>query len=257
MSKDKGVFKRYVVVTDEHYPLNNKAATRIVAKAIEIIKPTGLVRLGDLGEWESVNHWRWKRRKRPPLEYQVELIDKEIIDVVSWMDVHDEACDKAGVKSKIIMKGNHEVWLDNFVEENPFLTGYTFEQIVKRRKCGSKVLMHGAYHKLGKLALYHGDHYSGQNHGRAHVLNLGVDVMYGHHHDISVYSKANFNGPVTAYSIGCLKDLSYEANKWLKNRKHKWKNSFAIVSLVKNDFFVEIVEIKGDTAFLWGEKIKG
>ena len=50
----------------------------VVLKAIKKVKPNIFIHLGDLCENESVSHWKYKRRKRPPLEYIIPEIDKDI-----------------------------------------------------------------------------------------------------------------------------------------------------------------------------------
>ena len=77
-SRLKGVTKRYIVTPDKHFPLHDPKAISIVKQAIEIIKPDGYIDLGDAGEFSSVSHWQWKKKKRPPLEYQLPYIYKEL-----------------------------------------------------------------------------------------------------------------------------------------------------------------------------------
>ena len=66
------------------------------------------------------------------------------------------------------------------------------------------------------------------------------------------------DGPKSAWSIGCLKDMSDEANGWLGNRPINWAHAFAIVDFFKGGLFtVHIIQIiKGKTS-LWGELIEG
>ena len=70
--------KRAIVIPDQHFPIHDESAVRVVLKAIEFVKPTIFINLGDVGEWESVSAWKYKRRRRPPLEYQIPEIDTEI-----------------------------------------------------------------------------------------------------------------------------------------------------------------------------------
>ena len=42
---------RGIIIPDQHYPLEDKAATNCVVKAIKKIKPDIFVNLGDVGEW--------------------------------------------------------------------------------------------------------------------------------------------------------------------------------------------------------------
>ena len=52
----------------------------------KIIKPDGYIDLGDTGEWSSVSHWQWKKKRRPPLEYQLPSVIKEIEEVNMFKD---------------------------------------------------------------------------------------------------------------------------------------------------------------------------
>ena len=75
------VIKRAIVIPDQHFPIEDKKAVSVVLKAIKIVKPTLFINLGDVGEWASVSPWKWKRKKKPPVEYQLPIIDREIIEV--------------------------------------------------------------------------------------------------------------------------------------------------------------------------------
>ena len=87
--------------------------------------------MGDFAEGEYVSHWRWSRRKRPPLEYQLPLIDKEVAEVNMHMDRIDYVLDKVGCKKKYLAMGNHDNWYNAFVEENPYLEQYKPETLFK------------------------------------------------------------------------------------------------------------------------------
>ena len=67
--RDKGVVKRAIVTPDKHFPLHDVKSINILCKTIEIVRPDIYVDLGDVGEWEAFSHWKWKRKKKPPLEY--------------------------------------------------------------------------------------------------------------------------------------------------------------------------------------------
>ena len=88
--KKKGVVKRAIVTPDKHFPLADLAAINCVKRTIEIVKPDIYVDLGDVGEWHGSSHWQWRKKKRPPLEYQIPFIDKDIVDVNKGIDIEDE-----------------------------------------------------------------------------------------------------------------------------------------------------------------------
>ena len=55
--------KRAIVIPDQHFPIHDESAVKVVLKAIEFVKPDIFINLGDVGEWSSVSGHRYKRRK--------------------------------------------------------------------------------------------------------------------------------------------------------------------------------------------------
>lgn len=81
--------------------------------------------------------------------------------------------------------------------------------------------------------------------------------MYGHWHDLQTYTATSADGPITAWSIGCLKEMSGESIAFTKGRPINWIHAFAVVDYVgRNDFFVNVVEIKNGRAVILGEVIQ-
>ena len=256
--KKKGVVRRAIVTPDKHFPLADIPAIKVVCKAIEIVKPDIYIDLGDVGEWHGCSHWQWKKKKRPPLEYQLPFIEQDIIDVNKGMDIIDEALDKANCKERHMIEGNHDDWMNYFVDEHPYLQEKRFKECVNLKKRGYKYHQAGEYLKIGKLAFYHGHHFAGIQHTRNHLLRLGTNVMYGHHHDIQQSSVTHLDGQKSAWSIGCLKDMSKEQNLWLGGRNHNWSHAFAIVDFYESGLFtVHVIQIINGKTSLWGEVIDG
>jgi len=250
--------KRVVVWPDTHFPLHDKKAFSCALKALEKLKPDTFIQLGDIGEWEAASFWRYKKVKRPPLEYQLAELDIEIGQINKCLDRLDASLDKAGVTRKVITQGNHELWLDGLVQENPYLKGYTFKEAIKAKERGYEIIPAGKYFKLGKLSMYHGHHFNGVMHTRNHLLRLGTNIMYGHHHDVQQYTLTQLGKTVNAWSIGCLKDMRSEKNEWLGGRPTNWQHAFAIVDLDKSgNFLVTTVNIMNGKAMVDGELIKG
>lgn len=257
-TKTKLKTKRAIVTPDKHFPLHDVPAINVLCKAIEKVKPEIYVDLGDVGEFESVSHWQWRKKKRPPLEYQLPFVDEEIKKVNEGMDIIQKSLDKAKVKEKYFCEGNHDDWLNRFVEENPYLTKYKFKDALKLKERGYKYYPCGKMLKIGELYFYHGNHYAGVNHTRNHLLRMGCNVMYGHHHDMQQSSVTHMDGPKSAWSIGCLKDMTAEANAWLGNRQHNWQLGFAIVNFYgKGQFNVELCTIIDGKTVVDGELIDG
>ena len=225
-----------VIFPDIHFPHEDKKALACALKVLEYVKPYGFLLLGDFAEGESVSHWQWAKKKRPPLEIQLESVDREIELVNAGLDKIDASCKKAGVKKKILTMGNHEVWYDNLVLENPFLKEYKAHRAFKIEKRGYVWHEYGKYVKIlnSKLWAYHGGHYMGVNHPRSHLQNLGINVLYGHTHDSLKSVVTHMDGAKMAYSMGCLCKMEKE---FLKNRKTNWTHNVGVLDIFSNGNF--------------------
>ena len=253
----KNPVRRAIVTPDKHFPLADMPAINVVCKTIEIVKPDIYIDLGDVGEWHGCSHWQWKKKKRPPIEYQLPFIDKDIKDVNDGMDIIDESLDKVNCKEKYITEGNHDDWMNRFTDEHPYLE-YRFKDAVNLKDRGYTFYPIGKYLKIGKLFFYHGHHFGSINHTRNHLVRLGSNIMYGHHHDLQQSSLTHMDGVKSAWSIGCLKDMGDEKNAWLGNRKHNWSHAFSIVDFFENGYFtVHVIQIINGRTSLWGSVIDG
>jgi hypothetical protein len=250
--------KRFIISPDKHFPYHDEPAVKCFIKAIEIIKPDGYVDVGDVLENEGCSHWQWRKKKRPPLEYQLPFIENDIEQGNEGLDRLDEALDKVNCKNKYLCQGNHDEWLDRFVEEHPYMTNLSFKKAMKIKERGYKYYPMGKILKIGKLNFYHGHLYSGIHHTRNHLLKMGANIMYGHHHDIQQCSITHLDGPKSAWSIGCLKNMEPSNNRWLGNRQVNWGHAFAIVDFFTGGLFTAtVLQIVNGKTSLWGNIIDG
>lgn len=250
--------KRAIVLPDIHVPLHSKPAMRCVYEAIEIVKPDTIILLGDVAELESVSMWQWKKKKRPHLDAQIELLKKDIKAANRVLSDIEKVCFENDVVNKFYCQGNHEVWLDNFIEENPHLENQYSVVNALALDCGWNYYPYGKYLTIGDLNFYHGGHYAGMYHAMNHVKQLAANVMYAHHHDVAREGVASMRGVHAAWCIGSLKQYDSESNKWLKGRKVNWSHAFAIVDWFKGGKFkVEVVDITAGKTAVWGNFIDG
>ncbi len=257
--QDIGVVKRVVVTPDKHFPLHDQKAINCLTKTIDVVMPDAYIDLGDVGEFHAFSAWRFKRKKKPPLDYLVKDFDKDVRAVNKGMDIIDEALDKVNCKEKYITEGNHDNWLNLAVEMYPYIPKYKFATAMKLKERGYKYQPFGKLLKMGKLYFYHGHQYGGQYHAANHLRKMGCNVMYGHWHDLQHITATHVDGPKAAWSIGCLKDMTPKANDWLNNRNVNWAHAFAIVDFFEKSgkFTVHIIQIIDGKTSLWGELIKG
>ena len=255
---DKGVVQRAIVTPDKHFPLHDQKSINCLKTTIEIVRPDIYVDLGDVGEWEAFSAWKYKRKKMPPLEFLINDFKKDVKAVNKGMDQIDESLDIVGCKEKYITEGNHDNWLNMCVEKYPYIPQYKFANAVHLKDRGYKYYSFGKHLKIGKLYFYHGHQYGGQYHTANHLRKLGCNIMYGHWHDLQQMSATHMDGPKSAWSIGCLKDMKADKNEWLANRRINWAHAFAIVDFYTGGHFtVHIIQMINGRTSLWGELIDG
>ena len=258
MARTKNKHKRAVVIPDVHFPFQDDKAISCVLKAIKLVKPEIFICLGDLGEWHSVSPWRYKRRRRPPLEYTIDDLVKEAELVNKGLDRFDDVLKEVKCTEKHMIEGNHDNWLNFFVEEYPYLSQYEFKNIMNLKERGYKYYKYGKYLKIGKLYFYHGGHYTTVYHTRQHAMNLGKNIVYGHVHDVQRIGVTHVDGAHHGFSLGCLKDMSADSNIWLKGRHVNWAHAFGIIDWFPNgDFRLDVVDITNGKTFVWGQPISG
>ena len=250
------ITKTAIVIPDRHIPLHDVKACSVVKQAVKVVKPDIFIDLGDLGEWDSVSSWKYKKIARPPLEYQTPIIDEEIRLINEELDVWDKVL--KNVETKYICKGNHELWLDDFVLAHPYLKDkYSLENALNLKERGFKVYSHNQPLVIGKLAFIHGA-FTTIYHARRHLETYGISICYGHVHDTQSHTQTKLSGTIGAWALGCLKDMSREKNLWLRGRLHNWKHSFGIVTWFPNgNFKMEVVDIVDGKTSLWGNEIIG
>ena len=244
-----------VVFPDIHFPNHDEKAFNCALNIIKKVKPTGFLCLGDFADGESVSHWQWRKKKRPPTEYQLPMIYKEIDEVNEGLDQIDSALKSVKCKKKIMVQGNHELWFDNFVEENPYLDHLGSRKAFKIDSRGYKWYPYGKIFKVlgSKLYAYHGGHYGGIAHARTHALQFGCNIIYGHTHDSQKATVQHIDGAHMAHSLGCLTDMTKD---YLKGRPTNSSHNVGVEDIFTNgNFNLVVLEIVNGYTSYCGEII--
>jgi hypothetical protein len=254
--------KRIFLMPDTHFAPegeknggHDELALRTALKAIEVVRPDELIHIGDIGEWESVSPWQYKRQRRPPLQYTLNALDQDIFAVNQQLDRIDAVCKKAGVRKKTLLEGNHELWVTEMVSEMDLAADhYQLPKQLRLRQRGWAWHEYGKYVKRGRLRLYHGGHYATIHHAYNHAVKLGASVAYGHTHDVQYVTVPSADGPHLGVSLGCLCKLQ---KGFLKGRSTNWQHAFGVLYLQPNgDFNVEVHRIEKGWATVMGREIK-
>ena len=183
------------------------------------------------------------KQRRPTLQTdELKELDLEFIEAAKILEEIEKVLPKGCVK--VFLKGNHEDRADKIIEKPDGIYWKRHLDIDDRLGLtarGWKVFKYNESWKLGHLHYTHGAFF-GKHHAWQHAQHWCKNVMYGHTHQIQVFTMSSpvRELPVWSGSIGCLADVSPE---WHRNKPNSHEHAFAEVSYIGEDFFPVIHRI--------------
>jgi predicted phosphodiesterase len=234
---EKQVITRNVVLPDIHYPHHDEKAVGCVMKIMKDYKPHRIILAGDYLDMEPVSHWIQDKKRV--------MENKRLMDDYKGANkLLDNLIRVSGkqLKEVIYLHGNHEHWLEQYIDRHPEMEGLIEVENhikVKDPKIKLQFVPMNDFYKLGKLHITHGL-FINKYHASKTLESTGRSVMYGHTHDISMFSKMGLieDEKHVAMSIGCLTNLS---PAYMKNRPHNWIHGMALVDVRKGGRFTSLV----------------
>lgn len=242
---------KFAVWPDTHVPQQDHKAVDTALSLLQWYKPDVTVILGDFMDCAPVSHWL--KDKRQTLEGQRLAKDAEKANIL--LDDIQKL-----TKKIIFLEGNHEDWIRQAINSNPQLEGLIDLEVLLKFKARPKIIQveeYGGVANLGKLWFTHGM-YVTQNHARAHVEAFGRSIVYGHTHDVQLYTKVSpidIDDKHMGLSLGCLADKNPEYNK---NRPNKWVHAVGLGTVRNNGGFnIDPIIISKGVASYAGRNFKG
>lgn len=241
---------RVVVQPDTHFPEYDSDAISTFCNFLKYYKPHGLINLGDFMEMGSVSHWGTNGNK-----FKDEAIGaRELLKRIG---------DAAGPQCifKRFLIGNHESWMTQYFElKTPELgdlneidTGVSlkFEDILGLKDFGYRTVPLNEILNVGDANFIHG-YYTSRNHAQTHLNVFGVNIYYGHLHDIQSYSGVSVKGTHEAMSLGCLRTLNAP---FMKGKPNNWNHSFGIFEFRSDGTYTRYAPILINGVFSFNGKI--
>jgi len=234
----KGI-KNFLACADLHYPLFARDAWGAFLNFLSFFKPKVFVFGGDQLDLSLVSHFdksKIRKTEGHRLFREYDGFDLEILQPLESRLPKD--C------KKIWINGNHEDWIEQWLDENPvFEGGVEPENYLRLNGRGWEIFPYGSrnaektvYWLTPKLCIAHG-FYCNVYHSRKHVEAVGKSIIYFHTHTFQSFTKENIvenKDHHTAYAIGCMckTDPSYG-----KGRPNRWLQGFCYGYLLENGNF--------------------
>lgn len=233
MQKETSRNKTAIVFGDLHLPDHDPKALSVLLKVMRDNKWNYVVNIGDFMDFGCISHHnksalRAVEGKRVQADFQ--LANKILDDIQA-------ACGK--VDEHVYLEGNHEEWVEKWIDANPILEGvFEVETQLKLEERGIDFIRRSEprnLYTIGNARFIHGN-YTNDAHAKKHALHYGTNIFYGHLHDVQSYSLTvhGDDKEIVAQCIGCLcdKNLSYK-----KGRPDKWNHAFMTMTFLPNGNF--------------------
>lgn len=249
--KDTDVF-RMVVQPDTHVPEHDPVAIQVFCDFLADYQPNGLVNLGDFMEMGSVSHWE-------PRDAKPRRFVPEVKAARAVLQQIDEAAGPRCIFKRFLI-GNHEDWLDQLlslkipevydgIEELGF--PMRVQDFLSLKDFGYRVVPINEILQVGDLHFIHG-YYTNLHHAKKHLDIFGVNMMYGHLHDVQSHSGVSVRGVHQATSIGCLRSLNAP---FMKGKPNNWSHAFGIVEFRLDGSFTQYVPVIVDGRMTFNGKV--
>jgi predicted phosphodiesterase len=222
----------HLVLPDMHGKYVDIDAFKNVMNYAEGKEWDSVVQLGDLCDFDAVSHWnktklRNMEGKRVATEYN--FVNKLL----------DSLANSTQGAPITVIQGNHDYWIERYLEENPQLIGLLeMEECLRFKERGInfvKFWENGKQHKIGHAHFIHGT-YVTKYHARRHAEAYGTNIFYGHTHDIQSYSyeRQGDNATYVGQSLGTISRYDME---YTRGKPNKWQQAFAVFYVMPDGFF--------------------
>ncbi len=234
-------------------PLHDPKAHHVLLKIASDWKPQVIIMGGDGLDCGAASHWN---ANKPRLTEGLRL-EKDAADY------HGEVLqplEGLGAKQKHYILGNHEDWVEQFVDSNPAIEGLvSVDDMLGLTSNGWDVHPQGSVINEGKLYFMHGDTVRSSTYpARYAVDTYGRSICFGHFHSPQSHTRVSALDTAdkhTGRSVGCLcrKDPGYG-----RGSPNRWAQGFLLFERADDGYFqVHEIAVTEGQAIWSGRRYRG
>jgi hypothetical protein len=238
-------------------PLHDyKAWGALLAFAADF-KPETFILGGDILDCGAVSHHNKGKPRRTEgfrlLQDAVEC-EKNVIEEIDRL--------VTGRGRKVYLRGNHEDWLEDVMDEDPALDGMfdiahllNLKGYVNPRE-NWEVPEFSDVVREGKLHFIHGHEVSGGEHvAKSAVVNYERSIRFGHHHTYQTYTKTSAVDQKLAKTGTAVPCLCSKGPKYGEGKPNRWVQGFNFGYIEPNGTFTDFIAIILEGKFHWNGKV--
>ena len=246
--------KSALVLPDLQVPYQDDRSLNIVETVMAAEPWDEIVQLGDFMDHDSIAHFNMGQLRK--IEGKTLFADYAVGNGVldRWQKIRPKA-------KFVIIQGNHDFRPEKLVDAQPQLRGLVeTEHGLNLKKRGIKWVPfwedRRLSYQIGNAYFIHGL-YTNEHHSKKHCLRWGVNIFYGHLHDVQCFPMVlkGEDKTIVGQSLGCL--CRYDQS-WLQGAPTNWQQAFATFHFWPDGFFqYNVYRIFKHRCFYGGRTIQG
>lgn len=236
-------YERWLIIPDTQIPYEDKRTLAALEAYIADVQKSddpfvGWIQMGDFLDFDEISRWN--------VGYEASIkgdLAESFERGNTFLDRHQELM---GLSKKpyqmVILEGNHDWRVRDFGRKHPHLAKHVdFAKNLRLEERGIKFVECWEKHEVfqkGKAFFVHGN-FINKYHAAKMVDTYGVNIYYGHSHDVMEFPKVTWgkDKTVVGKSLGCL--CIYEM-PYMKTKPSNWQQAFAEFYFFPDGYFQEI-----------------
>lgn len=220
------------MIPDLQFPYHDQKSINAIYDYVtdeDTIEFDEVIQIGDLMDFDYCS--RWTKGNYKFLEGKRFLSDYEKAN--EWLDEFQEVMRSNNERIDFtFMEGNHDIRPKDVIAANPQLEGMIeMEKCLNFDKRGIFFMDNWNSNQLYQLGKAHFHHYprkgsGGKHHAKGVVSRFGINVFYGHLHDVQCFSLSNYgeDHTVVGQSLGTLSKYRMD---YMGHSPSNWQQAFA------------------------------
>lgn len=221
-----------LVIPDLQVPYHDVRALKLVEQVMVDHHWDEIIQLGDFMDHDSISHHNVGQLRK--IEGKTLFADYAVGNAI--LDRWQGLAPKAKIT---IIEGNHDYRTEKLVDAQPQLRGLVETphglNLKKRGIRWVPFWSAGEVYSIGNAHFIHGK-YTNEHHAKKHVTRYGVNIFYGHLHDVQCFPLVLLgeDKTIVGQSLGCL--CRYDQS-WLQGAPTNWQQAFGSFHFFDDGFF--------------------
>lgn len=224
------------MIPDLQIPYHDKKTIKAVNSFIKTQFFDELLYIGDFLDLDCISHFN----RKAPKNLLNKSLEKDFEEGRQFLDEQINLVRYNNPECKVtLLEGNHEHrverWVTEFPQFSEFMDIERNLQLKDKKVKYVKSWSEGKLYKIGNAYFTHGLYY-GDNHAKKMVDRYGVNIYYGHTHDVMSYAKVlhGKDKTIEGHSLGCL--CRYDQS-YIKGKPTNWQQAFAVGYFYPNGYY--------------------